>query len=425
MARAMDVVDMIDDPMLKILSLRGLAEALSSKDMKSATEATELAVLVANTIDEGEHHMRSQALAHIVPAIAQLDPGNPEVVARASDVAFTIGKLKWRSVAFARAAAAVSSSTDGSPAIWLEQALTIAFSESDPKWRDLAIAGVIEEVSKSDLSLLGETAEAMELADSITDSYLRDRAIADLAEATVAAGPKDRDRINAAIALTKSMTDAEFRRTMMERLASRALEPNVGFGYNDILDVSSNIAITKALNLADEIESDNDRNIARLKMVSALVDDRDAIDRTTQAIDVASSIVDHGIRSLALTEIAMSTRTHNVSQSERLIAEAVDAASKIGEPFERCVDLAAIAQSVGTQDPTEARRILELSKRAASDISYDYEKSRAISRIVPITANLGDADSIAEATYLCSTITEGRDRDFAFRQIVEAIATAG
>lgn len=423
MARAMDVVDMIDDPMLKILSLRGLAEALSPNDMKSATEATELAVLVANTIDEGEHHMRSQALAHIVPAIAQLDPDNAEVVSRASDVAVTIGKLKWRSVAFARAAAAVSSSTDGSPAIWVEQALTIAFSESDPKWRDLAIAGVIEEVSKSDLSLLGATAEAMELADSITDSYLHDRAIADIAEATAATGPKDRDRINSAIALTKSMTNPAFRRTMMERLASRALEPNVGFGYNDILDVSSNIALTKTLNLADEIERDHDRNIARLKIVSALVDDQDAPDRITQAIDVASSIGDHGIRSSALTKIAMSRRTHHVAESEALIAESVDAASKIEDPFERCLYLGSIAQHVSAQDPTEARRILGLAKQAVSDISYSDEKSRAISGIAPILANLGDAESIAEATHLCSTITDGRERDSTFRQIVEAIAT--
>jgi len=341
----------IPDEDTKASALSHLAEAIAATDphfaehlaasildaSKKATALAKLAEAIAATDPDfaeriamslPDDNMKVTALARLVAAFAAADPGRAQRIADyAETIAHRIPDQDMSASALARLAEAIAA-TDPDRAAWLAtDALGVAQAIPDPNERAAALARLAEAIAATDPDLAGR------LAESIPDPNTKASALARLAEAIAATDPDRAIGIAAAAAdIARKIPDPSVRVSALARLAEATAATRPAYAARIAAD---------AVGMTELIPDLNERAAVVARLVEAIAaTDPDLAERMTY------SIVEEGVKALALACFAEATAATRPDQALVAATRALEAAQAIPDEDAKASALARLAEAV-------------------------------------------------------------------------------
>jgi tetratricopeptide (TPR) repeat protein len=376
-AEAIRVAGAIPDPAAKGRALREIAQQLSQEDSARSASALEEAISAAREISDPYDRAWALRESALVPGVeaaqaSQLldeaqDAADRITDAEPQEYALSDIAVAWAHLDPEQAMAVVGGIGDFDPQAKVDALMGIAearLSASDPEGartvleealsanedvldvyeRARAVNAIVTDMAPVDYE------RALELARDITDPYLHGDALRFLAEAQAAEKPDD------AVALAEEIEPAFIRVQALTAIGATV----AGSDQEKAVDV-----FTKALSEAGDL-----KNTYPLRLLASAWAPLDP----TKALDVAEKVEDDQDKVVALTDVALAMLDTDPAQAHVLFEEAYEIAQKVksdADPFASSTVLLDLAAAWLPVDRAEALDVYAAAFEAAAAVSVE------------------------------------------------------
>ena len=391
-SRAMELARITPSDWTSSEALATTAEQLAARDLANA-ELVAQAVELARIIPELRYDRRkSQALAAIAQQVAATGPAGAEQMAWAVELAGTIPDEGWRSVALAEIAQQVTATNTVLAAELVAQAVGLArtLDDGDDGERSWALGAIAQRVADSDPADAGRIAQAVELAGTIPETRWRSWALGAIAQKVVASDPVlAAELVDRAVELARTIPDDHWRSWALAALADQ-------LAGSDPADAER---IAQAVELAGTIPNDGQRtwSLGDIARKAAPTDPVLAAELVDQAVALARTIPGDRPRTDALIALTQQVVAADPADASR-VAQAVDLTGTIPDDQQKSHALAAIARQVAAANPDDAARVAQ-AMELAKTMPDEQLRNEALAEIAGASGDLtGFASSLSWRT---------------------------
>jgi Caspase domain len=360
------------------------------------TDAERLAQSIA------DEFLKGPAIAGIARAMAATDPARAaRLGAHAERLAQSIARKKLRQT--------------GTPAIYY-------FLNPFRDQKNDALASIARALAATDPDRAERIAQSIgpKFFKTEADRFSKSAALADIARALAAADPARADRLNAeAIHIAQSITDQSSKSKALAHIAwalaathpDRAKRIALGTYDKYCADVARALAGTdpdRAERVAQSITSESSKSAALAGVAGALAAaDPDRAER------IAQSITDQSSKSAALAGVAGALAATDPDRAERI-------AQSITSESSKSAALADVAGALAATDPDRADRLGADAERIAQSITREPTKSWALVHIARALA----ATDPDRAEQIAQSITDQSSKSAALAGVAKALAAS-